>query len=174
MQIEFKKTDGLSQSATLFPGQSIETPPGTESLRVVPRGMGERGDEIIRIKVVENSGKETQLTKYGERYALGATPEEEAPVRLKEGSLTNSGNIALDVLWRQKKGLSLKKTIYPNQTLILPRNIYEVEVVQQNRLRGDEIVRVDALMPDGSATTVTSPGGIARALPESADAYDAL
>lgn len=174
VQIEFKKRDGLSQSATLFPGQSMETPSGTESVRVVPRGMGARGDEIILIRVLENSGKETQLTKYGERCDLGASEAEEAPVRLKEGSLTNSGNIALDVLWRQKNGLSIKKTIYPNQALTLPRNIYEVEVLPQVRLRGDEIVRLDAVMPDGSASTITSPGGSARALAESLDAYDAL
>lgn len=174
VQIEFQKKNDLSQSATLFPGQSMETPEGTVSVRVVSRGMGGRGDESIRLKVVERTGKEGLLTEYGQSYTLGITEEEEAPVVLKEGRMVNNGNIAVDVAMRQKNGRTRKTILYLNQSLTLPRNIYEVEVLQQGRLRGDEIVRVDVLMPDGTAVSITSLGGIARALPENAGAYDRL
>lgn len=70
VQIEFQKDNGLSQSSTLFPGQSMETPDATTAVRVAPRGMGARGDERIKIKIVEANGKEGVLTKYDQVYQL--------------------------------------------------------------------------------------------------------
>lgn len=174
VQIEFQKEDGLSESATLFPGQSLQTPPDAVALRVVPRGSGARGDEIIRIKVSEATGKEGVMTKYNQVYRLGVGEEAEARVVLKNGRMTNNGNIALDVSLKRKGALSSQIILYLNQTITIPKDTYEVEVLTLKRLRGDEIIRVLIVMPDGVTHNITSMGGIARILPENMSSLNDL
>ncbi len=175
VQIEFQKEDGLSQSGTLFPGQSMETPAETTTVRVVPRGAGARGDEKIKIKIVESNGKEGILTKYDQLYQLGLTEETEQKVVLKPGRVSNKGNLSLDVAVRKKDGSEHKLVVYLGQTLEIPRDTYEVEVLgNQRRLRGDEIIKLVVLMPDGVGYNITSLGGIARILPENQAALDEL
>lgn len=174
VQVEFQKKNGLSGSATLFPGQSLQTPSDAIALRVVPRGSGARGDESIRIKVSEPSGKEGVMTKFNQVYRLGVGEEAAARVVLKNGRMTNEGNIALDVALKRKGGLSDRVVLYLDQTVTFPKDTYEVEVLSLKRLRGDEIVRVSVMMPDGVAYTITSLGGIARILPENMSSLDDL
>lgn len=174
VQIEFQKKDGLSESATLFPGQSLQTPPDAVALRVAPRGSGARGDESIRIRVSEASGKEGVMTKLNQVYRLGVGEEAEARVVLKNGRMTNEGNIALDVALKRKGGLSSRIVLYLDQTVTFPKDTYEVEVLTLKRLRGDELVRVSVMMPDGVVYNITSLGGIARILPENMSSLDDL
>lgn len=174
VQIEFQKSDGLSESTTLFPGQARQTPEKTVSMKVVARGSGMRGDEQIKIRVVEANGKEGALTKYDQVYRLGVTEDTEVQVVLKSGRLVNLGNVALDIALKKKDGTSEKIVLYLDQTLTFPRDTYEVEILSLSRLRGDEIIRVGVMMPDGVGYTLTSPGSRARILPENMAALNNL
>lgn len=166
VQVEFEKANGLSESATLFPDQSVQTPRGTRTVRVAPRGSGARGDEIIKVLVVESSGKEGLLTKYNQVYRLGIVEDAETPVVLKDGRVINRSNIVVTITLRKRDGLESRSLLYLDQTKTFSSDIYEVEVMNLSRLRGDERVRIEVLMPDGVSHLITSLGGVARILPE--------
>lgn len=162
VQIEINRKSGYSQRINLYPGQSETLPDDATSIKIVPRGFGARGDESIMIKIVENNGNEGELDKYGQTYVLNRLEDEEAEIVFKQGSMTNTGNIVIDVTMTNRKGFTQKRTLYIDQSYAIPKDIYEVRVLSNRRLRGDERINLKVSMPDGVEHNITTLGGIAR------------
>lgn len=168
VEVLFEKNSGSSEQRGLFPGQSVVIPEGTVSVALRARGSGSRGDEKINVKIVEPSGTITHLKQYGATHRLGKQPDAAGgDTILKMGRLTNVGNINVNVAIRTSDGLSNMRELFIGQPLILSKNTIEVEVLSDKILRGDEIVKVSVLMPDGEQIEISGLGGKATLKEES-------
>lgn len=162
VQIEINRKSGFSQRINLYPGQSETLPDDATSVKIIPRGFGARGDENLMVKIVESSGNIGELDKYGQTWILNRIDDEEAEIVFKPGNMTNVGNIVIDVSMINRKGFTQKRTLYIDQSYTVPKDIYEVRVLSNRRLRGDERINLKVVMPDGVEHSITTLGGIAR------------
>jgi len=169
VQIKISRKTGFSQSYTLYPGQSLTIPEGSTKVLVEPRGFGTRGDEDIKVVIVTVTGEEATLDGFGQSFDLEKSPDaavEEEALTLQYGKILNNGNNVVDIDIKDDKGLVNRRVVYPGQPLALAPNTVQVEIVPNSRLRGDEVVKVEVLMPDGEDHTITRLGGIARIKPD--------
>jgi len=158
--LEIKKESGLSESPTLYPGQSIVMPDGAMQVRVMSRYSSMRGDENIMVEIVESGGGSVTLTSYNKVYVLGTSEDEkEETVDLKEGRLLNRGNTNVNIQVNRTLGPNVQRALYPDQPIPLPIDTTDITVLSDKKLRGDEIIHVSATMPDGETTEITTLGG---------------
>lgn len=162
VQIEINRRSGFSQRINLYPGQSETIPDDATTLKIIPRGFGARGDENIMIKVMEASGLQATLSEYGQIHVLNKTEEEEELITLQPGKMINVGNIVIDIAMTNRKGFIQKRTLYVDQSATIPVDIYEVKILSNRRLRGDERINLSVVMPDSNSYNITTLGGIAR------------
>lgn len=164
VQIKVYRANGFSQFYTLYPGQSIAIPDKSTRLELEPRSSGARGDESIKVKVVLDDGSEIVLDGYGQSCQLDKPPdtEEASKVKLQYGKIMNRGNNVVTVDVKDDKNLVNRRVIYPGQPLAVAPDTVEVTVVNNGLLRGDEIVKVQVILPDGEDITITSVGGVAK------------
>ncbi|MCM8775999.1 MAG: hypothetical protein NC930_06620 [Candidatus Omnitrophica bacterium] len=76
------------------------------------------------------------------------------------GNITNNGNDAVEIKVVKEGGQYQRFNIYPDQTVELPQDTVQVQVVPRSRTRGDENIEVTIVEPDGKTGTIDKMGGI--------------
>jgi hypothetical protein len=158
--VEVSRKNQGPQISMLSPGQSIALP--SDATEIIAPAKG-RGDELIKVKVTEKNGRIGYLTELGGRYILGREEDEETAPVLTEGEVVNDGNISVDMAVRRKGNLLPEiRALHVGQPVAIPADTVEVELLSNRFLRGDEIIRVVVLMPDGNKQTIESLGAKAK------------
>jgi hypothetical protein len=163
VMLEIKKESGFTEQITLYPDQFVGIPDQATEIKVVGRSLQARGDEKISVKIADPAGTSVTLKQYGQSYVLG-TPIDAAAatVDLKAGTVKNKGNVIVDLEITHLSGEIDRKDLYLGQVLALPKDVVEVKVVANARMRGDEIVKVEIRMPDGELVNLSGPGASAK------------
>ena len=162
VMLEIRRQNGTSQKVNLYPGQSVEFGADAVEVELIPRSSGARTREEINVKVIERNGTVGTLDKYGQPYVLGRTEFFEAPTVLKPGRAINTGNNTVDIRVNTAGGLSQTHSLYIKDAVTLPKSTQSVQVLSNRLFRGDEVVSVNVIMPDGRAHTISSLGGIVK------------
>lgn len=162
VMLEIRRQSGSSQKVNLYPGQSVEFGEDAVEVELIPRSSSGRTREEINVKVIERNGTIATLDKYGQPYVLGRTEFFEAPAVLKSGRAINTGNNTVDIRVNTAEGLSQTHSLYIRDAVTLPKSTQSVQVLSNRLFRGDEIIRVNVIMPDGKAHTISSLGGIVK------------
>lgn len=170
VRIVIRKKDNFTQRTSLYPGQSIALPNNAAEVRIAPT-FGARGDEEIKVKIIETNGTTKTLTRYGASYEIGSLLEGEEETDkeesvLKPGLAVNNGNITVTIRIFKKNGETETKSLYVGQPAALPVDTEEVRVLRDVYLRGDEIIKVNLTFPNGDTATVNRLGGRAKLLEE--------
>ncbi len=149
IQIEITKESGDPNRLTMYPGQSTEIPIGATQITVVSSHFG-RGDEVVKIKIVENEGLTGYITKTNMPYILGREDvSEEDKAAYKSIRATNQSNVPLDLAVTKKNGNTTILKILPAQSMNLPEDTAEVKVTPSTSLRGDENIKLEMRMLNG-------------------------
>ncbi len=164
VQVKIKKTSGFSEKHTLFPGQSISMPERAKSVEVISISGSSRADEKLEITVLEQNGKEALIDKYNEVYTLGKNEDDvvDTPTVMQNGKATNQGNIPVDLLLKNQYNFIQKRPLSLGQSVIIPKDIVEVEVTSNVLVRGDQKLQISITLPDGVTHIVNRAGGIVK------------
>lgn len=158
VNLEIHKKDRTVSFVKIYPGQTVDLPYDSASVRVASLSAGEGwGDENIVVKVIESSGKEGIISRLGGNYLLGQEEEEEAPQPLTDGLITNEGNVPVDILVIRSTQTQ-RQRVYVGQPITLPKDTVEVQTVQNRFLRGDEIINLKVNLPTGKTGSIKRLG----------------
>jgi len=161
VHLRIERKDGNLRTVSLYPEQSIGLPEDAKSVTVIAPPLGGRGDENVKVEVIEEDGDVGLITELGGTYELDKE-KETGKVAIKKGIAVNQGNVPVDVILRFETGLSSRKTLYVADTLTLEKNVKEVEVASGGLFRGDEMISLSVILPDGTSHTIKRRGGKAK------------
>jgi len=172
VKIAGAKKEGVIGSGSLPPGKSRVFSENPEMIRHVPSNLYH--DEKVKIKIIEDNGKVGWIRSRGGRYHfdkrsrlldLAATGKRKVKkrVELMDGQALNEGNIPVyvEITFKDKR-TSIKKDLLPDTILRIPKETLSVKIRQRNPLRGDEVIKVKVIMPDGKEKIIRNIGGTAH------------
>lgn len=150
VQLEIKKNDHSSNRLTLYPGQIVDIPLDAKEVQVVPQTFS-RGDEVFKIRVVQEEGLTVYLKKSGEPYILGKEETAETPKTLSRGKVISQGNVPAQLKVTKKGGATEMIDVLAGQSRTLSEDAIEVELSPiSGNMRGDENLSVDVQILNGA------------------------
>ncbi len=153
--VYIEKQNRKTVSFTVNPGQKISMPADASKVTIKPRGAI-RDDVDVDVVIVANSGESYTVEKYGDTINL---LEEEDNINLVQGFITNESNVSVSVSIYNKRGRPDSKRLNPGQAIQVPLGTTKVRVNPDGRDWGDEIIKVQVDLPDGSPAFIESLGG---------------
>lgn len=158
------ETKSRSEVITIYPNQSINMPRNAIKLKVIP-AANERGDEIVKLRVIGTDGKKYYVNEMKKVLDLVQPAESEKTAALTS-EIKNNSNKAVMVLIKNKTRNPLSEKIMPGESIPLSADALEVTVTDAGFMMGNEIISVPVRFANGQSATITNVGGSAKLLIE--------
>lgn len=155
VRVIIEKENRRTTSLTLNPGQKNSIPADAAKITVKPRGAI-RSDVTVDVDIVANSGEAYSIEQYGKVLNL---LEEDASISVVQGDITNQSNVSVRLSIFDKRNKAVKRRLYPGQSIRVPLGTTKVQVDPDGNDWGDETIKVEVDLPDGTAAFIESFGG---------------
>lgn len=150
VEVKVLKSNGSIDVLTLNPGSSQFLPETATDVMVAPR-FGVHRDQVVKVNVVNDAGKENLIQSYWVAHKIGEQKKADTAV---QGYAYNGGNVTVRAVITRQNGSKHTQTIYTGGTYYLPSDAVDVDADTLGGARGDEVINVSVVLPNGKKKTI--------------------
>jgi hypothetical protein len=163
VRVKIVKQDQRSVITALYPGQTVQLPDDTASVKVDALSSI-HSDVEVKVKIIEANGNETVLQDYGKTLTLGVKATKADKSRKSETKNLSNVGVTVEILLPQNKTKTIQ--LNPGQTFPLPSGVLEVRALPIGGIWGDEKIALEVRLPNGDTEVIRRFGGHVKTVPE--------